>query len=214
MTEVTFAVVDVFPEPYAVTPVLTARVGIAALGEEPVHAIALRAQIRIEPLRRGYTDQEAAALLDLFGTRDRWSTTQHTFLWQHSGVMVQGFTGTTQVDLPLECTYDVEVTAAKFFHALRDGAIPLQFLFSGTVFTKGQHGFAVTPVPWDREDHYDMPVSVWRALIDLHYPHTGWIRLHHDTIDALVDYKARHALLGLDDTVMELLTAHAAQDHR
>ena len=59
-----------------------------------------------------------------------------------------------------------------------------------------------------------MPVSVWRALIDLHYPHTGWIRLHHDTIDALVDYKARHALLGLDDTVMELLTAHAAQDHR
>lgn len=214
MTEVTFAVVDVFPEPYAVTPVLTARVGIAALGDEPVHAIALRAQIRIEPLRRGYTDQEAAALLDLFGTRDRWSTTQHTFLWQHSGVMVQGFTGTTQVDLPLECTYDVEVTAAKFFHALRDGAIPLQFLFSGTVFTKGQHGFAVTPVPWDREDHYDMPVSVWRALIDLHYPHTGWIRLHHDTIDALVDYKARHALLGLDDTVMELLTAHAAQDHR
>ena len=214
MTEVTFAVVDVFPEPYAVTPVLTARVGIAALGEEPVHAIALRAQIRIEPLRPGYTDHEAAALLDLFGTRDRWSTTQHTFLWQHSGVMVQGFTGTTQVDLPLECTYDVEVTAAKFFHALRDGAIPLQFLFSGTVFTKGQHGFAVTPVPWDREDHYDMPVSVWRALIDLHYPHTGWIRLHHDTIDALVDYKARHALLGLDDTVMELLTAHAAQDHR
>lgn len=214
MTEVTFAVVDVFPEPYAVTPVLTARVGIAALGDEPVHAIALRAQIRIEPLRRGYTDHEAAALLDLFGTRDRWSTTQHTFLWQHSGVMVQGFTGTTQVDLPLECTYDVEVTAAKFFHALRDGAIPLQFLFSGTVFTKGQHGFAVTPVPWDREDHYDMPVSVWRALIDLHYPHTGWIRLHHDTIDALVDYKARHALLGLDDTVMELLTAQAAQDHR
>lgn len=214
MTEVTFAVVDVFPEPYAVTPVLTARVGIAALGDEPVHAIALRAQIRIEPLRRGYTDHEAAALLDLFGTRDRWSTTQHTFLWQHSGVMVQGFTGTTQVDLPLECTYDVEVTAAKFFHALRDGAIPLQFLFSGTVFTKGQHGFAVTPVPWDREDHYDMPVSVWRALIDLHYPHTGWIRLHHDTIDALVDYKARHALLGLDDTVMALLTAHAAQDLR
>ena len=153
MTEVTFAVVDVFPEPYAVTPVLTARVGIAALGDEPVHAIALRAQIRIEPLRRGYTDHEAAALLDLFGTRDRWSTTQHTFLWQHSGVMVQGFTGTTQVDLPLECTYDVEVTAAKFFHALRDGAIPLQFLFSGTVVTKGQHGFAVTPVPWDREDN-------------------------------------------------------------
>ncbi len=214
MIEVTFTVVDVFPEPYAVTPVLTARVGIAALGDEPVHAIALRAQIRVEPLRRGYTEQEAAALIDLFGTRDRWSSTQHTFLWQHSGVMVQGFTGTTQVDLPLECTYDFEVTAAKYFHALRDGNIPLQFLFSGTVFTKGQLGFAVTPVPWDREDHYDMPVSVWRDLIDLHYPQTGWIRLHHNTIDALADYKARHALLGLDDTVTALLASHAAEDLR
>ena len=214
MTEVTFAVVDVFPEPYAVTPVLTARIGIAATGDEPVHAIALRAQIRIEPLRRGYTDEEAAALLDLFGTRDRWGTTQHTFLWQHGGVMVPGFTGTTQVDLPLECTYDFEVTASKFFHALRDGNIPLQFLFSGTVFTKGQRGFAVAPVPWDREDHYDMPVSVWRDLIAAHYPHTGWIRLHHDTIDALADYKARHALLGLDDTVTALLSTQTAQDLR
>ena len=53
MTEVTFAVLDVAPEPYAVTPVLTARVGIAAVGDDPVHAIALRCQVRIEPLRRG-----------------------------------------------------------------------------------------------------------------------------------------------------------------
>lgn len=214
MTEVTFAVVDVFPEPYAVTPVLTARIRITAAGDNPVHAIALRAQIRIEPLRRGYTDEEAAALLDLFGTRDRWGTTQHTFLWQHAGVMVPGFTGTTQVDLPLECTYDLEVTAAKYFHALHDGNIPLQFLFSGTVFTKGEGGFAVTPVPWDREDHYDLPVSVWRDLIALHYPHSGWIRLHHNTIDALADYKARHALLGLDDAVTTLLTAQTAEDLR
>lgn len=214
MTEVTFAVVDVFPEPYAVAPVLTARIGIAAAGDEPVHAIALRAQIRIEPLRRGYTEDEAAALLDLFGTRDRWGTTQHTFLWQHSGVMVPGFSGTTQVDLPLECTYDFEVTAAKFCHALRDGDIPLQFLFSGTVFTKGQSGFAVAPVPWDQEDHYDLAVSVWRDLIAMHYPHTGWIRLHHDTIDALADYKARHALLSLDDTVAALLACQTAEDLR
>ncbi|RUP27989.1 MAG: hypothetical protein EKK51_25075 [Mycolicibacterium sp.] len=214
MTDVSFAVVDVFPEPYAVTPVLTARVGVTAAGDEPVHAIALRAQIRIEPLRRGYTDEEAAALLDLFGTRDRWSATQHTFLWQHTGVMVPGFTGTTQVDLPLECTYDFEVTAAKFFHALRDGNIPLQFLFSGTVFTKGPNGFAVTPVPWDREDHYDLPASVWRRLIDIHYPHSGWIRLHHNTIEALVDYKTRHALLGLDDAVAALLAAQTAEGLR
>ena len=45
--------------------------------------------------------------------------------------------------------------------------IPLQFLFSGTVFAKGPNNFAVPQVPWDREDHYDLPVSVWHDLVQL-----------------------------------------------
>ncbi|WP_395307012.1 DUF6084 family protein [Mycobacterium sp. AMU20-3851] len=207
MNDVTFAVLAVTPEPYALTPILTARVGIAAVGDEPVHAIALRCQVRIAPLHRGYTDEEAAALLDLFGTRDRWSATQHTFLWQHTSAVVPGFTDATQVDLPLVCTYDVEVTAAKYLHALADGVVPLQFLFSGTVFTKGHNGFTVQQIPWDREDHYDMPVSVWRDLIDMHFPNTGWVRLSHDTIDALIAHKAAHGMLGIDATVASLLDA-------
>jgi hypothetical protein len=214
MTEVTFAVLEVSPEPYAVTPVLTARIGIAADGDEPVHAIALRCQVRIEPLRRGYTDEEAAGLLDLFGPRERWSTTQHNFLWLHSSTMVQGFTGTTQVDLPLECTYDFEVTAAKYFHALRDGRIPLQFLFSGTVFAKGANNFAVHQVPWDREDHYDLPVSVWHDLIQLHYPNTSWVRLNRETLDALAEFKSVRGLLGYDDAITSLLAAQTAEEVR
>jgi hypothetical protein len=212
VSDVTFAVLAVAPEPYAVTPLLTARIGIAA-GDEPVHAIALRCQVRIDPLRRGYTDDEAAGLLDLFGTRDRWSTTQHSFLWQHTTAMVPGFVGTTQIELPLVCTYDLEATAAKYLHALRDDVIPLQFLFSGTVFTKGHHNFAVHQIPWDREDHYDMPVSVWHDLIDLHFPNTGWVRLDHDTIRALVAHKSAHGMLGLDAAITALLET-TVQDAR
>jgi Family of unknown function (DUF6084) len=212
VTEVTFAVLDVSPEQYAVTPVLTARVGIAADGDDPVHAIALRCQVRIEPLRRGYSDEEAEGLLDMFGPRERWATTQHNFLFQHGSAMVQGFTGATQIDLPLECTYDFEVTASKYFHALRDGVIPLQFLFSGTVFLKGPTNFAVQQVPWDREDHYDMPVSVWRELVQLHYPNAGWVRLNHDTIDELARYKSARGLLGMDDAITSLLTSDTARD--
>ncbi|MCT7659493.1 DUF6084 family protein [Mycobacterium deserti] len=214
MSEVTFAVLDVVPETYAVTPVLTARIGIATDGDEPVHAIALRCQVRIEPLRRGYTDDEAAGLLDLFGPRERWGTTQHNFLWQHSTTMVPGFTGTTQVDLPLECTYDFEVTAAKYFHALRDGMIPLQFLFSGTVFTKGKTNFSVQQVPWDREDHFDLPVSAWHDLMQLHYPNTGWLRLTRDTLEALARFKSGRGLLSFDDAITSLLTIHTAQEVR
>lgn len=214
MTEVTFAVLDVAPEPYAVTPVLTARVGVAAVGDEPVHAIALRCQVRIEPLRRGYSDEEAGGLLDLFGPRGRWSTTQRTFLWQHSTAMVPGFTGGTHVDLPLECTYDFEVTGAKYMHALRGGTIPLQFLFSGTVFVQGERGFAVQQVPWDREDRYDLQVAIWRDLMQLHYPNTGWVRLRRDTLDALASYKSHRGMLGLDDAITSLLSASTTGDAR
>ncbi len=202
-----FTVLDVTPERYAVTPTLTARIAVSAPAEAPVQAIALRCQVRIDPLRRGYSDDEAAGLTDLFGPRERWATTQHTFLWQHCAAMVPGFTGATEVSLPLECTYDFEVAAAKYLHALHDGALPLQFLFSGTVFTAGERGFSVQQVPWDREDRYDMPVSVWRDLIQHHYPGSGWVRLDHETVAALNAYKAARGLLSLDDAVTGLLAS-------
>lgn len=206
MTGISFQVVDIAAEPYAVSPVLTAQVAISAPGDDPVHAVALRCQVRIDPLRRGYSDDEAAGLLDLFGPRERWATSQHTFLWQHCAAMVPGFTGATEVELPLECTYDFEVAAAKYLHALRDRVVPLQFLFSGTIFTAGQRGFSVQQVPWDCEDRYDMPVSVWKELIAQHYPNSGWVRLAHDTVRALAAYKSARGLLSLDDAVTELLT--------
>ncbi|BBZ34520.1 DUF6084 family protein [Mycolicibacterium confluentis] len=209
MSELTFSVLGVEPEPYAVTPTLAAHVGVAGASDDPVHAIALRCQVRIEPSRRSYADQEEPGLLDLFGPRERWAETQRTFLWQHTAAMVPGFSGAATTALPLPCTYDFEVAASKYLHALRDGTVPLQFLFSGTVFFKGDSGFRVQQVPWHCDDHYDMPVSVWRTLIATHFPDRGWVRLEHDTIAALASYKSQRGLLNLDDAVASLLTARA-----
>ncbi|MGQ4614899.1 DUF6084 family protein [Nocardia sp. R7R-8] len=203
----TFAVLEIKPEPYAVTPILSARVGIAALAEEPVHAIALRAQVRIEPFRRGYSDEESAGLVDLFGPRDRWHETQRSFLWMHCATMVPSFSGGAEVDLPMPCTYDFEVTGSKYLHALREGVVPLLFLFSGTVFIRGTTGFAIQQIPWDREDKFEMPVSVWQGLMDAYYPNSGWVRLHNDTLRALAGYKSSHGLPGFDDAVTRLLTS-------
>lgn len=204
----TFAVTAVAPEPYAMTPMLAARIEITTPEDTgPVHSIALRCQVRIEPSRRRYTDDEAAGLLDLFGARDRWADTARAFVWQHATAMVQGFTGRTEVALPLACTYDFEVTAAKYLHALRDGTVGLQFLFSGTIFLPGSSGFSVQQIPWDCEDTYDLPVAVWRDLMTLHYPDQGFVRLGHDTVAALAAYKAERGLLDLDATVLSLIAA-------
>jgi Family of unknown function (DUF6084) len=200
---ITFTVARIAPEPYALTPILLARLAIGT--DEPVHAIALRCQVRIDPARRGYTDAEVDGLTDLFGPRQQWPDTQRSFLWQHATAMVPGFTGTTAVNLPLACTYDAEVTAAKYLHALRDGVIRLQFLFSGTIFGPGGAGFSVRQIPWDCDAGYDLPVAVWHDLMATHYPEQGFVRLRHDTVDALVAYKSAHGLLDLDAAVEALL---------
>ncbi|WP_280233347.1 DUF6084 family protein [Nocardia cyriacigeorgica] len=208
---ITFAVLDIRPEPYSVAPVLSARVGIAALAEEPVHAIALRAQVRIEPNRRTYSNTESAGLHDLFGERERWHDTQRSFLWMHCATMVPGFSGGYEVDLPMLCTYDLEVAGSKYMHALREGTVPLIFLFSGTVFIKGTSGFAIQQVPWDRDDKFDMPIAVWDQLMAVHFPDSGWVRLSTETLDALSAYKSRRGLIGYDQAVTELLAAREGE---
>lgn len=211
MSSYAFTVVDVFAEPYAAAPQLTARLRIAESTGQRVHAIALRCQVRIEPQRRGYTDIEEPALRSLFGDRSRWADTLKPFLWMQCNTTVQGFTGVTEVDLPLPCTYDFEVTASRYLHALADGTVPLTLLFSGTAFTRGSTGFGVEPVPWDCEARFQLPVAVWRQLVDLYYPGTGWIRLDRDVLARLAAYRTGRGLIGWDETVTTLLASAQAE---
>ena len=137
MTDLRFEVLDVTAEPYAAEPQLKVRLGISEWTESRVHAIALRCQVRIEPQRRPYDEEEQSGLRALFGGRERWKDTLRPFLWMHSNTTVQGFSGTTEIDLPLPCTYDFDVIGSRYLHALGQGDVPLVFMFSGTIFTRG-----------------------------------------------------------------------------
>lgn len=205
MIALAFEVLDILPEPYAAAPQLTATLRVTESTGAAVHAIALRCQVRILPQRRGYTPAEEAGLLDLFGERGRWPTTLKSFLWLQCSTMVQGFTGETEVRLPLPCTFDFDVSAAKYLQSLRDGLVPLELLFSGTVFTRGEAGFGVEQVPWDLEASYRLPVDAWRQLMDQYFPNTGWLRLDRDVLTALAHYKAARGLTSWDATLESLL---------
>jgi hypothetical protein len=205
MPELLFGVVDIVPEPYAAAPNLLARLRVEETTGEQVHALALRVQVRIEPQRRPYDGAEEQALLNLFGDRTRYGQTLKPFSWLHASTVVQGFTGSTETDLVLPCTYDFEVSGTTYLHALRDGEIPLLFLFSGTVFTRGTSGFSVTQVPWDREARYLLPVRVWRALMEEHFPGAEWLRLSRDTVDALARFRHERGLTSWDAAVSALL---------
>ncbi|SNT04402.1 DUF6084 family protein [Rhodococcoides kyotonense] len=207
MTHLSFKVLGITPETYAAVPNLIAHVRITEDTDTTIHAMAMRAQVRIEPHRRRYSETEAAALVDMFGTPERWVSTLKSFQWMQTSTLVQGFTGTCDVDVTMPCTYDFDVTASRYLHAMHDdGTIPLALLFSGTVFTNGSRRFGVEQIPWDLEAHYDLPVRVWKALVRLHYPNSGWLRLRHDTLAALARYKAEEGYLGFDEALTRLLS--------
>jgi hypothetical protein len=120
--------------------------------------------------------------------------------------MVPGFEGSTSVDLPLLCTYDLEVAAAKYFHGVAAGEVPLSFLFNGTIISRGETGFTVTQVPWHSEATHRMPVTVWRDLMDHYFPNSGWLRLDRDTLSALARYKSRRGLTTWEGAFAILLS--------
>ena len=213
MSDLAFTIVDARIEPYAVVPTLMFRLRIAEGSGEKIHAIALRCQIQVEPRQRRYSRNEKELLLELFGAPDRWSDTLKTLLWTHSSLMVPGFQDTTTIDLPITCTYDFEVVTAKYLESLEEGEVPLLFLFSGTIFARGQLGFSVEQIPWEKEATYRLPVRLWRELMDRYFPGSAWIRLKRESFDALYRFKGRHALPTWDDAVESLLR-HSEENER
>lgn len=202
MSELEFEVVGVAPDRYAAAPTLLFTLRIDETSGQRVHSVALRCQIRIEPQRRRYSTDEEDRLLAVFGETPRWGDTLRPFLWTHASTMVAGFTDTTECDLPVPCTYDFEVAAAKYLHALGpDGDVPLVMLFNGTVFSSS----GVEPVPWHKECRFAMPAGTWRALMDLYFPNSGWIRLRRETLDDLERFKASRALPTWEQAVEVLL---------
>jgi hypothetical protein len=205
MTELVFDCLDARPERYAAAPTMILKLRIAELTGEPIHAMTLQCQIRIEAQRRRYADAEAERLHDLFGETARWGDTLKPLHFISLALTVPAFSGSVEVELPVPCTYDFEVTSAKYLNALDEGEIPLILLFSGSVFTRGASGFAVERVPWNKEAQYRLPVATWRAMMDLHFPDGAWIRVRRDTFDALQRYKSRQALTGWDEALESLL---------
>jgi len=184
---------------------------ISETSGQRVEAIALRCQIRIEPARRRYSDAEAEQLNDLFGETQRWADTLKPVQFINVSVMVPGFTGSTDIDLPVPLTYDMEIGATRYFAGLDHGEVPLLLLFSGSVFSLADGKMSVTQVPWSKEASYRLPVSVWREAIDAHFPNSAWLKLSAHTFGELLRFKAAKGLPTWEATILALLAE--AADH-
>jgi hypothetical protein len=181
-----------------------------ALAREPdaiaVQSIALTVQVMIDPARRGYDPETRARLAELFGAPERWAPSTSGLAWARVSVTVPAFSGEAGFGIEVPCTYDLEVAAAKYFYALRDGAVPLSFHFNGNVFYRDGDGrLQMTPISWSTTARYAMEIAAWRAMIADHYPGGGWVRVGDDTLERLQAMRARRGLATVDGLLRELL---------
>ena len=108
----------------------------------------------------------------------------------------RGSQGETVTDLPVPCTLDFNVAATKYFYGLTEGEVPLDFLFSGSVFYEDADGRAAggadllepggaLPPPGG-----DLAAAHGRLL-----PEPGLaLQLRRDVFDRLYHYKMEHGI--------------------
>jgi hypothetical protein len=203
--ELGFTVLGCEPLPHAAAPTLRFSLAIDA-GAAAVRSVMLEVQLRIAATQRGYSEAEQAQLGDLFGAPHQWSDTLRGLLWMHASVVVPPFEGATVVDLHVPCTYDFDVAASKYLAGLGDGEIPLDLLFSGTVFYAGASGaLQINRISWNAETAYGLPVSVWRATMDHYFPNSAWLRVDRERFERLVAFRARRALTSWEAVVDALI---------
>lgn len=201
-----FTILGVEAIRWAAAPMLEFTAHVSEPQGREVYTIALTAQVMIDPARRSYDDETRARLVDLFGAPERWATTTHSFMWAELGVMVPAFTGATAFKLPIQCNYDLELAATKYFYSLPGDDVPLTLNFTGTIFYRGEGGkMQIIKVPWECTARYAMPIATWREMIEHYYMGTGWVALGDDTLEALSRRKAARGQHSFDATVAELM---------
>jgi hypothetical protein len=173
---------------------------------EVIHSVALRCQVQLEVTRRNYTPDEKKSLADLFGEPGRWGQTLRPMLWTHVQATVPSFTASASIEMQMPCTFDFNVAATKYFYGLEAGDIPLLLMFSGTIYQIDEGGtMLVSPVAWDREARFRLPVQAWRDMMNEYYPNTSWVCLQRDMFDRLYQYKVQNGMATWEQAFDRLL---------
>ena len=206
MPDLGFSITSVQPTLYTMAPQLTFKLLITNPSSQSIQSVALRCQIQIETTKRQYSGTEQEGLLDLFGTAGRWGTTLKPLLWTNVNINVPAFDHSIGVDLDVPCSFDFNIATTKYFGGLEGGQIPLNLMFSGTIFLENEEGLLqIEQISWNSETRFQLPVAVWKQMMDLNYPNSTWFCLRRDVFEKLNRYKTINSMPTWEETIETLL---------
>lgn len=201
-----FEVVNARAARRAAAPTLIFEVEIEDPSRRPVFTISLSTQIAIEPARRGYDDDTRERLTELLGEAGGSGAPTRTMPWTRVDVLVQPFEGRTRVELPVLCSYDLEVGSTGYFRALADGEVPLVFHFNGSVYyDEGDGRLQIVQISWEESSDFGLPIETWREMIAIHYPLRSWVPADESTVERLRRFRLQRGLPSYDAALDALL---------
>ncbi|HEY6805564.1 MAG TPA: DUF6084 family protein [Pyrinomonadaceae bacterium] len=210
MPDLNFSVESAEVMQFAASPMLIFKLKVSEgkEGTSPtkIQSVALRCQVQIETTKRRYSEDEQKKLVELFGEPERWGRTLRAMLWTHTNVTVGSFQGDTVVDLTVPCTFDFNVAATKYFAGLTEGVVPLNLMFSGSVFYESDDfGLQVEQISWNKEAPFRLPISVWQEMMDHYYPNTAWLCLRRDVFEQLSRYKVENGMTTWEQALERII---------
>lgn len=208
MPELEFQITQAEAVTHGLSPLIHFHLHVSAPGGEQVETLLLQAQVQLQCPQRNYTEEEKKRLVELFGPADNWGQTLRNRLWTHAQATVGPFTSSAQTVLPVLCTFDLNLAVTKYFYGLTGGDVPLLFLFSGSVFYRdSEERLQVQRISWEKECGYRMPLAQWQAMMERHYPDSGWVYLRRDVFDRLYAFKRTAGLATWEEAIKYLLGA-------
>jgi hypothetical protein len=108
------------------------------------------------------------------------------------------------------CTFDFNVAATKYFAGLSDGVVPLDLLFSGSVFFETpDYGLQITQISWNKEARFRLPIHVWQEMMEHYYPNSAWLCLRRDVFERLARYKSEQGIPTWEQALESILPSQS-----
>jgi hypothetical protein len=205
--ELTFGVRDAKAVPYSATPQIAFEVVITnSTRDEPIHALLLRCQVRIDAASRAYSKNEEQRLRDVFGERADWQRSMRSLLWAQVSASVPPFSDETAVELFVPYGFDFDVASSKYLLALEGGEVPVTLLFSGTAFHRSKDAeLGVSHIPLTAQASFALPLAVREAVRSMHYPNKLPLELSREHFERLCRYRTELGLPTWEHVIEHLL---------
>ncbi len=209
MPDLNFVIEKVFPVVHAAAPLLSFKIRIVSSQVDRIHALVLDCKIQVEALPNPPAKFVRDHLEELFGEPSEWAESSHAMPWARASAVVPAFSGGTRCEIEVPCSFDFNVAATKYFYGLEAASAPLQFEFTGTVFTD-LRASSIAPA---KQVRFALPMRVWSDLMDAHYPESMWLRLPRRVFQRLSRYKAENRIPNWEDVLERLLPASQEAVH-